>query len=75
MKHWKTYKIVRRRPWRTGHKIDDNILLSGFGTNFILTCYISLSSQGMRSGLVCGKGEVVQESHVLRGATLVADEG
>jgi hypothetical protein len=34
--------IIMIRPWRTGGRIVDNILLSGFGINFILIYYISL---------------------------------
>jgi hypothetical protein len=30
------------KAWRTRDRTVDNILLSGFGTNIILSCYVSL---------------------------------
>jgi hypothetical protein len=41
---------------RTGDRTVDNILLSGFGTNIILICYVNLLSQGMSSGLGVRQG-------------------
>jgi hypothetical protein len=34
------------RPWRIGDRTVGNILLIGFGTNIIMICYLSFSSQG-----------------------------
>jgi hypothetical protein len=44
------------RLWHTGDRTVGNILLSGFGTNIILICYISLLSQGMSSRLGVRQG-------------------
>jgi hypothetical protein len=41
---------------RTGDRTVGNILLSGFRTNIILICYISLLSQSMSSGLGVRQG-------------------
>jgi hypothetical protein len=35
------------RHLRIGDRTVGNILLSGFGTNIIMICYLSLSSQAM----------------------------
>jgi hypothetical protein len=40
----------------TGDRIVGNILLSRFGINIILICYVSLSSQSMSSGLGVRQG-------------------
>jgi hypothetical protein len=55
MELWMTYTMSTIRLWRIRDKIIDNILLSGFGTN-ILIYYISLSSQGMSSGIDVRQG-------------------
>jgi hypothetical protein len=56
MELWTTYTMSTIRPWRTGDRTISNILLSGFGTNIILIWYVTLSSQGMSSGLRVWQG-------------------
>jgi hypothetical protein len=51
VKRWKTCRIILRRPWRTGDRIIDSILLRDFGTYFIMICYASLLSQDMSYGI------------------------
>jgi hypothetical protein len=51
-----TCMISTIRPWRTGDRTINNILLIGFGTNIILICYVRLSSQSMISGLGVWQG-------------------
>jgi hypothetical protein len=75
MELWMICTMSTIRPWCTEDRTVGNILLSGFETNIILICYVSLSSQGMSSGLVWGKGEAAEGSHVAWGATLAANEG
>jgi hypothetical protein len=43
----KTRKIVTRRPWRTGDRTANSILLRDFRTYFIMIYYASLLSQDM----------------------------
>jgi hypothetical protein len=44
------------RLCHTGDRVIDNILLSGFETDIILICYVSLSSEDMSSGLGVRQG-------------------
>jgi hypothetical protein len=75
MELWTTCMMSTIMLRHTGDKILGNILLSGFGTNIVLICYVSLSSQDMSSELGVRQGRSNWRIPCILRATTSSDEG